>query len=501
MVESGEFPEESEEKVEETELPPPPQPPLQPILPTAATGYVTCPICGETVSAKGRYVHFRNAHPQLDYNEYKDKFKPAPVPPEKREEGPPKPIEIETIEEAIAFIKDRLQSIHGVGSNDRIIISALQDDPTPLRDPNYLHQFIKSIAPKAYDSHLSMFVIKPLYVKFPNLPQMVDRFLANTQAPQFTQPYMFMPQPQQSYPLYMTQPQPTYSYPPYQITPPTTQPPTLPTPITAHPPPPPSYQWYQQAPQYPQAPTFIPPPQPQPQLEDRLRALEERLTRMIEEKIKPKEEKHETYIEIERPVKDKDGNYVLDESGKAITEKMRVPASQAGFFAKPEEDVEEKVLRKLKIYQELFGTGQKGLDESRIKQIIQESLPKEELKPEDITRAAAEAAASAIQQYIKTQEKEEKEEERFKRLEQAIRESLSARTVEGYKEDAYRVVGQGISELASTIRERRPVEVIIREGAPLLLGVAPPKQIEKGAEEAEKGLIGLFEKRGWVVEG
>jgi hypothetical protein len=215
-----------------------------------------------------------------------------------------------------------------------------------------------------------------------------------------------------------------------------------------------------------------------------LRAFEERLTRIIEEKIKAKEEKPETYIEIEKPVKDKDGNYVLDESGKAISEKMRVPASQAGFFAKPEEDVEEKVLRKLKIYQELFRTGQK-----------------EELKPEDLTKAAAEAASSAVQQYIKSHEKEEKEEERFSRLERAIRESLSARTVEGYKDDAFRVVGQGISELASTIRERRPVEVIIREGAPLLLGVAPPKQLEKGAEEAEKGLIGLFEKRGWVVEG
>lgn len=224
------------------------------------------------------------------------------------------------------------------------------------------------------------------------------------------------------------------------------------------------------------------------------------MTRLIDEKLKPKEEK-ETYVEIEEPVRDKEGNYIVDDSGKAITKKMRVPASQAGFFAKPEEDVEEKVMKKIKFYRELFG--ERGLDESRIRQIIQESLPKEEVKvkPEDVQRAAADAAAAAVQEFIKTHEKEDKEDERFRRLEQAIRESASAKAVEGYKEDAYRVVGQGLSELASAIKERRPVEVFVKEGVPILLGTAPPKQIEKGAEEAEKGLIGLFEKRGWIAEG
>jgi hypothetical protein len=127
----------------------------------------------------------------------------------------PKPPEVETIEEAIAFIKERLSQVYGVGKNDRIIVKALEDDPTPLRDGNLLHAFIKSLAPRAYDAHLSTSVIKPLYVRFPNLAQAVDKYLSGTQ-PQ----YPFVSQqiyPTQTYAPYY--PPPTYApyyYPSYQ---------------------------------------------------------------------------------------------------------------------------------------------------------------------------------------------------------------------------------------------------------------------------------------------
>lgn len=78
----------------------------------------------------------------------------------------PKPPEVETIEEAIAFIKERLPRVYGVGKNDGLIIRALEDNPTPLRDGNMLHAFIKSMAPKAYDSHISTFIVGPLYANF-----------------------------------------------------------------------------------------------------------------------------------------------------------------------------------------------------------------------------------------------------------------------------------------------------------------------------------------------
>lgn len=92
----------------------------------------------------------------------------------------PKPPEVEVIDEAIKFIKERLPLVYGVGKYEKIIVNALKDDPTPLRDPSLLHSFIKSIAPRAYDTHLALNLIKPLYAKFPNLPQAVDRYLSMT---------------------------------------------------------------------------------------------------------------------------------------------------------------------------------------------------------------------------------------------------------------------------------------------------------------------------------
>lgn len=126
----------------------------------------------------------------------------------------PKPPEVEAIEEAIAFIKERLAQVYGVGKNDRIIVKALEDDPTPLRDGNLLHAFIKSLAPRAYDAHLSTSVIKPLYVRFPNLAQAVDKYLGGTQPQQA--PYAYGPSPQQTYGYTFYNPYPTYpSYPFY----------------------------------------------------------------------------------------------------------------------------------------------------------------------------------------------------------------------------------------------------------------------------------------------
>ncbi|MEM3427915.1 MAG: C2H2-type zinc finger protein, partial [Nitrososphaerales archaeon] len=131
----------------------------------------------------------------------------------------PKPPEVETIEEAIAFIKERLTQVYGVGKNDRIIVKALEDDPTPLRDGNLLHAFIKSLAPRAYDAHLSTSVIKPLYVRFPNLAQAVDKYLGGTQPQQA--PYAYQPSPQQTYGYTFYYPSPTYP-PSYPFYPPST---------------------------------------------------------------------------------------------------------------------------------------------------------------------------------------------------------------------------------------------------------------------------------------
>jgi hypothetical protein len=70
----------SGEKVEDT--------PLEP------AGYVQCPVteCGAIVESVGRYTHFRNVHPDLDYQKYRDKFvQVAPPEPLNPQRGPPSP--------------------------------------------------------------------------------------------------------------------------------------------------------------------------------------------------------------------------------------------------------------------------------------------------------------------------------------------------------------------------------------------------------------------------
>ncbi len=250
--------------------------------------------------------------------------------------------------------------------------------------------------------------------------------------------------------------------------------------------------WQQQPPfQQPQPPDLRSIIREELRSDDRLRRLEE-----------PKLKEAEGLVEIEEPVRDREGNVILGADDRPIVKKMKVPASQAGLYAPKAEDSELKVLEKMRLYKELFE--EKGLDEIKIREIIRQEVPKTsekpppEVKPEDVQRAAAEAASGAVQDFIKVHEKEDKEERRHRELLSAIHSGASSRAVEGYKEDSYRILGQGLSEVASTVKDRKPVEVIVREGGSLLLGAPPPKQVEKGAEE---GLVEKFQKRGWIAEG
>jgi len=229
---------------------------------------------------------------------------------------------------------------------------------------------------------------------------------------------------------------------------------------------------------------------------------EEKVRSIIREERQAKEPREsEQYVEIEDPVRDNTGNVILDPQDRPIVKKMRVPASQASQLI-PKEDLELKVLEKLGKYRELF----KGeLSEEKIREIIKEELPpaqptapsEKPITLEDVKKASSDAAQSAVTQVLEAHEKEDKEERRHQETLTAIRASGSAKTVEGYKEDSYRIMGQGLSEVARVVSERKPVEVIIREGGPLILGERPPKEVEAGAG---KGLIDRLKERGWVVE-
>jgi len=255
--------------------------------------------------------------------------------------------------------------------------------------------------------------------------------------------------------------------------------------------------------QFLQTPSYQQPPSPwylSPTPQQDVRSIIREEMRAAEERKGPRET--ETYVDIEDPVRDNTGNVILDPQDRPIMKKMRVPASQAGQLI-PREDVEERVLAKMRTYKELFGPKEE-LTESKIREIIRQETPKPEAtaaeKPitlEDVKKASSDAAQSVVTQVLEAHEKEDKEERRHQETLTAIRASGSAKTVEGYKEDSYRILGQGLSEAAHVVGERKPVEVIIREGGPLLLGERPPKKVEAGAE---KGLIERLKERGWVVE-
>lgn len=281
---------------------------------------------------------------------------------------------------------------------------------------------------------------------------------------------------------------PTYLLGP-SITPPTPQPAFQPSQqplghqIQISPPTQPTFPWLQP----PQ--TFQPPSQAYPQYADVRSMIREEL-RYLEEKLKPKET--EAYVEVERPVRLPDGKIILGPDDKPIVEKMKVPVSQAHLFmAKETSDI--NVLREelKELRSELRNRDIEAL-RSEIEELKRSrETPQPQVPPEELVD-------KAVKKVLEEKEKERKEEDRFARLERAIREAASAKAVEGYRTDSYRLFGQGLQELASVIKERKPVEVIVREGAPMLLGTAPPKEIEAGAEP--ESILERLKKRGWVTE-
>jgi len=232
---------------------------------------------------------------------------------------------------------------------------------------------------------------------------------------------------------------------------------------------------------------------------------EEKVRSIIREERQAKETREsEQYVEIEDPVRDNTGNVIVGDDGRAIVKKMRVPASQASQFV-PREDVESRVLDKLEKYKKIFGS---EITEEKIRAIIREERSSQSMegapseKPitlEDVKKVSTEASQAAVTQVLEAHEKEDKDEKRHQETLTAIRESGSAKTVEGYKEDSYRILGHGLSETAGVMRDRRPVEVIIREGGRIMFpsGGEPSKEVQAGAGE---GLLKRLKDRGWVVE-
>jgi len=231
-----------------------------------------------------------------------------------------------------------------------------------------------------------------------------------------------------------------------------------------------------------------------------VRSIANEVVRIMDER-KPKEKETEAYVDIEEPVRLPDGRVVVGEDERPIMRRLHVPASQAAQLVGPTEDAETRFLGKMKLYKEVFG--KEELTEDKIRAIIREERPaapastEKPITLEDVKKASTEAAESVAETVLEAHEKEDKEERRHKELLSAVKEGASAKAVEGYREDGYRILGQGMKEGADVLRERKPLEVIIKDGGRILFGGTPGKEVEAGAGE---GLLTRLKERGWVVE-
>jgi hypothetical protein len=123
-----------------------------------STGFSQCPVCESIVKNKGKYAHFKTVHPELNFQDFKDKFTPALKPEEEEEakregeEGPPEAEERRLVaqfgREGLNKIKrERLRKVldlvPGVGNKVIPFILHKWDVNTRLRDdPNELFNML-----------------------------------------------------------------------------------------------------------------------------------------------------------------------------------------------------------------------------------------------------------------------------------------------------------------------------------------------------------------------
>jgi len=250
-------------------------------------------------------------------------------------------------------------------------------------------------------------------------------------------------------------------------------------PFARYPPPQPSQgpSYYDYGYGYPPYPSYTPRP------EEIARRVAEELRKETQQQQAQAQTQAQQIVTITEPLRDAEGKLIYDKDGNPVYRKVVGPLGQAGMVS--QEDPELRFMRKMKEWKDLTKPERAELSEDRIRNIIREETTKKEepITKEDVMKASEQAAASVLA----SKEAEDKEEKRFERLEHAIRESGSAKTVEGYHEDAYRLLGQSLQTLAT--REPKTAKVVTEFMERILYGQVPPsKEVQPGARES------IFEK-------
>jgi hypothetical protein len=328
-------------------------------------------------------------------------------------------------------------------------------DETARRDPNALMGLLQSGGIK---DHIAYRIVNSLIALEEEYADLLRRQ---------TQPYVFPSSRrwgEAGYPLFR-QPQPPYGSEPFPRYPSSQYP-------TAQYPQPPQYPSYDYGYGYPSYSA--------PRIEESVRrAVEEEFRKR--ESQQPQAQVQAQVVTVTEPLRDAEGHLIYDKDGNPVYRKVTGPISQLGLVS--QEDPELRVLKKMREYRELIKPEKTTteLSEEKIAEIIEKKLESKEEKitKEDILKAQQEAVAQALA----AKEQEDKEEKRFERLERAIRETAGAKTVEGYQQDSYRFLGQGMQTLAT--REPKTIKVMIEGLERILYGPSTTtKEVEAGARES-----------------
>ncbi len=362
------------------------------------------------------------------------------------------PSDVEARKFIVSELLSRLDSVYGINTKKvKPIAETVQDNPQIALNPTALYWHIKQLAGQANDYQLYLF-ISGLFNKLREkglLRQPTPMpIMGMSQQQQTQQPYPFM------FPQQQSMQQPFSPFMPFQQQP---RQPRLP-------------QTTEEFEDFSERKTRARRREEREQEEHKLRMA--KLDAEIKAMTKTKEQTS-NIVTIVEPMRDAEGKLIKDDKGNIVLRKITGPSDQVRRTST--EDPEIQVLNKLEKYKDLFKS---DLDETKVKSIIQESIPKEEVKPlseEDVKKAAREAALNVV---AVTSEKE-KEERRHKELLDAVERSRGSEVVKGYKSDSYRFMGQGMDRLATVIEKKEPVKVVVD-----LLREAPPsKTVEPEARE------------------
>lgn len=373
------------------------------------------------------------------------------------------PSTVEARKFIVAELLERLDTVYGIATKKvKPIAATVEDNPQIALNPTALYWHIKQLAGQANDYQLYLF-ISGLFNK------LKEKGLLNQATPM---PIMGMPMQQsEAYP---------FMFPPSQqqqtpFTPFATPYGTTPYDVTRQP-------RTEQFEEYSEKRVRARRREQMEEEEHKLRMA--KLEAEIKAMSQPKEVSN--VVTVVEPMRDDEGKILRDDKGNILFRKITGPNDQVR--RSNVEDPEIQVLNKLEKYKSLFRS---DLDETKIKTIIQETIPKEpEAKPlteEDVKKAAKEAALNVV---AVTGEKDT-EERRHRELLDAIRRGEGSKVVEGYKTDTYRFMGQGMNKLADVVEKKEPIKVVI-EGAKELLGSAPPEKIVE--PEAKEGIFKRVKK-------